>query len=155
MATRLEKPHTLTDVLSQGKLKTLQDQLDYQQQLNNLVNACLDAPLRHQVRVSHYQGGVLTLSTHSSSLASQLRYLNRIYLQRLHLHDEFCDLTRIQISHIPMAGADLTPTTRLKTPPRRLSLQSAKYLQALAEDMGEGEVSEALYRLASHAVQPT
>jgi hypothetical protein len=148
---RLRKTHALTAIMSQGKLKALQDQLGHLDRLNTLLALHLDRQFCLHVKITSYKEGVLTLGTDNSSLASQLRYLSRIYLPQLKQHDEFCDLTRIHVSITPTNGQLTAPRQRKKAPRNQLSPQAAAHLTMLADALGGGEVSEALYRLASRA----
>jgi hypothetical protein len=148
---RLEKTSTLTEVLAQGPLSNLRQRSDLTAQLDKLLGFYLDQRLRQLVHAAAYQNGVLTLTCDNSTVAGQLRYLSRIYIQQLRQHGEFCDLKRIT-AVITNATSVFRPAKALQPPLRRLSPETAELLAGLSTDLGEGEVSEALRRLARHAV---
>lgn len=146
---RQEKTVTLTEIIKQGALASLRERSGLIHRLDTLLGFYLDERLRQLVRVAAYQDGTLVLACTNSTVAGQLRYLSRIYMQQLRQHGELCELVRI---HAVIGRA--TPASRpAKTgkPLRRLSPATAELLTALSEDLGRGEVSEALRRLARHA----
>lgn len=146
---RLEKTATLTEIITQGPLAELRERTGHVARLDALLGFYLDARLRRLVRVASYQEGILVLAASNSTVAGQLRYLSRIYMQQLRQHREFCELRRIQA-----VTAATTPASRppKKAQPRlrRLSAETAELLTSLSEGLGPGEVSEALRRLARH-----
>jgi hypothetical protein len=145
---RFQKTSTLTEILAQGKLASLQQHSSRIDRLDSLLGFYLDQRLRHMVQVTAYQDGTLILACANSTVAGQCRYLSRIYMQQLRQHGEFCELKRI--------NAVISPTTPANRPRqgqerlRRLSPATAELLQSLSEDLGSGEISEALQRLARH-----
>lgn len=143
---RKEKLSTLTELLAQGRLGSLRERSSHIERLDSLLGFYLDQRLRQQVQVAGYQEGTLLLTCTNSTVAGQLRYLSRIYMQQLRQHTEFCDLGRIKAVIAPGTALPARPAQRL----RRLSPATAELLQALSEDLGEGEISEALQRLARH-----
>ncbi|MCC2636696.1 MAG: hypothetical protein K0Q68_415 [Moraxellaceae bacterium] len=143
---RKEKLSTLTELLAQGRLGSLRERSSHIERLDGLLGFYLDQRLRQQVQVAGFQEGTLLLTCTNSTVAGQLRYLSRIYIQQLRQHAEFCDLGRIKAVIAPGAPSPARPAQRL----RRLSPATAELLQALSEDLGGGEISEALQRLARH-----
>lgn len=143
---RLAKTSTLTEVLAQGRLAPLQESSSLIRRLDALLGFYLDQRLRQSVQVAGYQEGTLVLACSNSTVAGQLRYLSRIYMQQLRQHGEFCDLRRIKavISHT--TPVQKQTGTRL----RRLSPATAALLESLSSELGSGEISEALRRLARH-----
>ena len=146
---RLEKTSTLREVLAQGGLSPLQHRSGLITRLDTLLGFYLDQRLRQLVKVTSYQQGILTLTCNNSTVAGQLRYLSRIYMQQLRQHSEFCELKRIQ-AVIGTATLTSRPRKVSQPPLRRLSPATAELLTSLSTDLGEGEVSEALRRLARH-----
>lgn len=145
---RLKKTSTLTEIIAQGPLGSLRERSGLIHKLDTLLGFYLDVRLRQMVHVASYQEGALTLACTNSTVAGQLRYLSRIYMQQLRQHGEFCELKRI----IAVTGS-ATSTSRPPKPDRplpRLSPATAELLTSLSEDLGSGEVSEALRRLARH-----
>ncbi|HEX4869847.1 MAG TPA: DciA family protein [Moraxellaceae bacterium] len=143
---RHEKTTTLSDILAQGRLGSLRERSSRIERLDTLLGFYLDQRLRQQVRVAGYQDGTLVLACANTTVAGQLRYLSRIYMQQLRQHAEFCDIGRIKAVIAPASPAAGKP----RKPPRRLSPATADLLRALSEDLGGGEISEALQRLARH-----
>lgn len=143
---RFQKTSTLTEILSQGKLATLKERSGLMQRLDTLLGFYLDPRLRQLVQVAAYQDDTLVLCCANSTAAGQCRYLSRIYMQQLRQHSEFCELRRISVV---IAPATLT-TARQGQRLRRLSPATAELLTALSNDLGSGEISEALRRLARH-----
>lgn len=143
---RHEKTSSLTEILSQGRLGSLRERSSRVERLDTLLGFYLDQRLRQQVRVAGYQDGTLVLACANTTVAGQLRYLSRIYMQQLRQHAEFLDLGRIKAVIAPAAPG----ATRPRKPPRQLSPTAAGLLKALSEDLGGGEISEALQRLARH-----
>lgn len=143
---RLEKTATLTDILAQGRLGALKERSGRLHRLDTLLGFYLDQRLRQLVQVAGYQDGTLVLACTNSTVAGQLRYLSRIYMQQLRQHAEFCDIKRINAVIAPSGPA----SRRSPGPPRRLSPAAAELVRSLAEDLGGGEISEALQRLARH-----
>lgn len=143
---RLEKTSTLTEILAQGRLGSLKERSSRLHRMDTLLGFYLDARLRQQVQVAGYQDGTLVLACTNSTVAGQLRYLSRIYMQQLRQHAEFCDIKRINavLSPSPPTGRRQGQT------PRHLSPATAELLKDLADDLGGGEISEALQRLARH-----
>lgn len=146
---RLEKTATLTEILAQGNLHALKKRSGLISQLDMLLGFYLDQRLRQWVQVASYHEGTLTLACSNSTIAGQLRYLSRIYMQQLRQHGELCDLKRINAVIKPATQA--SRSSALRHPPlRKLSQATAELLSTLSEDLGRGEVSEALRRLARH-----
>lgn len=143
---RLKKTSALTEILTQGKLASLQERSSHIDRLNTLLGFYLDQRLREMVQVAAYQDGVLILACANTTVAGQLRYLSRIYIQQLRQHGEFCELKRINAVILPTAPTQ----TRKKQRLRRLSPATANLLRSLSDDLGSGEISDALRRLASH-----
>lgn len=148
MANRLRKTTRLDEVLRQDSLAAYTRAAGELARLDEIVGLYLDTQLNRVVRVASYREGTLTLATANSSAAGQLRYLSRIHLQRLRQHDEFCGLLRIKVVSTP---PDPSSQERPAHPLQRLSPETGSLLRDLAESLGQGEVSEALRRLASHA----
>lgn len=151
---RFQKTSTLTEIITQGPLRALRERSGLIARLDSLLGFYLDERLRHQVRVASYHEGTLTLAAGNSTVAGQLRYLSRIYMQQLRQHSEFCELKRIHAVIGPSATDRPAPQTR-QPPLRRLSPQTAEMLNCLSDDLGGGEVSEALRRLARHVEKLT
>lgn len=150
---RLEKTSTLTEILAQGNLNSLKERSGLIKQLDTLLGFYLDQRLRQWVQVASYHEGTLALACSNSTIAGQLRYLSRIYMQQLRQHGEFCDLKRINAVIKPAILAS-HGSALSHTPLRRLSPATAELLSTLSDDLadeqGSGEVSEALRRLARH-----
>lgn len=146
---RLEKTSTLTEILAQGNLNALKKRSGMLGQLDMLLGLYLDERLRQWVQVASYHEGTLTLACSNSTIAGQLRYLSRIYMQQLRQHGELCELKRINAVIKP---ATLTSRSKMLSHPplRKLSPATAELLSTLSDDLGRGEVSEALRRLARH-----
>jgi len=149
MAKRLEKPSALNEILVTGVLSGLRQRTEQLQRLDDILALYLDRNLRSLVRVAGYADGTLTLACGNSSLAGQLRYLSRIYMQQLRQHSEFCALGRIRVVS-EMAKRASAPAVERPLP--RLSAETGALLAALADSLEGGEVSEALRRLARHAL---
>lgn len=147
---RQEKTVTLTEIIKQGALASLRERSGLIQRLDTLLGFYLDARLRQLVRVASYQDGTLVLTCTNSTVAGQLRYLSRIYMQQLRQHGELCELVRIH-AVIGRPTPASSPSRASAQPLRRLSPATAKLLLNLSDDLEGGEVSEALRRLARHA----
>lgn len=150
---RQEKTVTLTEIIKQGALASLRERSGLIHKLDTLLGFYLDARLRQLVHVASYQDGTLVLACTNSTVAGQLRYLSRIYMQQLRQHGELCELVHIHavIGRPTPASSAVRKTTQ---PLRRLSPATAELLLHLSEDLEGGEVSEALRRLARHAKTP-
>ncbi|MFN3586869.1 MAG: DciA family protein [Moraxellaceae bacterium] len=149
MAKRLEKPSALNEILATGALSTLRQHTERLQRLDAILGLYLDSHLRPQVQVAGYAEGILTLTCGNGSLAGQLRYLSRIYMQQLRQHAEFCALDRIRVVS-GVARTTMPPARERTVPP--LSAEVGALLTAAADSLAGGEVSEALRRLARHAL---
>lgn len=143
---RLEKTSTLTEILAQGRLGPLKERSSRLHRMDTLLGFYLDQRLRQVVQVAGYHEGTLILACTNTTVAGQLRYLSRIYMQQLRQHAEFCDIKRITAVLSPSPPASRRP----KPAPRQLSPATAELLKDLADDLGGGEISEALQRLARH-----
>lgn len=150
---RLEKTSTLTEILAQGNLNSLKKRSGLISQLDVLLGFYLDQRLRQWVQVASYHEGTLTLACSNSTIAGQLRYLSRIYIQQLRQHNELCELKRINAVIKPSILASRSAPV-IHPPLRKLSPATAELLSALSDDLadklGRGEISEALRRLARH-----
>lgn len=144
---RQEKTSTLTEILAQGRLGSLRERSGRLERMDAVLGFYLDQRLRSQVHVAGYQDGSLVLACSNSTVAGQLRYLSRIYMQQLRQHAEFCDLGRIKA--VITAPTGVKP--RQPRPLPRLSEATGHLLTELAADIGDPEISEALQRLARHA----
>ncbi len=151
---RQEKTVTLTEIINQGKLASLRERSGLIHKLDTLLGFYLDERLRQLVRVASYQDGTLTLTCTNSTVAGQLRYLSRIYMQQLRQHGELCELVRIQAVIGRPTPASSAAVRKSPQAPRRLSPATAELLLHLSEDLEGGEVSEALRRLARHVKTP-
>lgn len=90
--------------------------------------------------------GVLTIATDHATTASQLRYLQRVLIQQLHMHAEFSSLQRLRIIVSPAAVP--APRRQAKDLPK-LSRNTVNHLLQTAESSGIAEISSILKRLAS------
>lgn len=151
---RQEKTVTLTEIINQGALASLRERSGLINRLDTLLGFYLDARLRQLVRVASYRDGTLTLTCTNSTVAGQLRYLSRIYMQQLRQHGELCELVRIHAVIGRPTPASSAVARKTSQPLRRLSPATAELLLHLSEDLEGGEVSEALRRLARHAKTP-
>jgi hypothetical protein len=145
---RFQKTSTLTEILAQGKLGSLQQRSSFIERLDTLLGFYLDQRLRQLVQVTAYQEGTLVLACANSTVAGQCRYLSRIYMQQLRQHRELCELRRISVVTAPTTPANRARSGQPRL--RRLSPATAELLQSLSDDLGSGEISEALRRLARH-----
>lgn len=147
MANRLKKTTRLAEILDQDSLAAYKQTAHDLARLQEILGLYLDTQLNRVVHVASWKDGTLTLATPNSTAAGQLRYLSRIHLQRLRQHDEFCGLLRIKV-----VSSQTTPPSREKpaSPLQRLSPETAGLLLELADSLGQGEVSEAVRRLARH-----
>lgn len=148
MANRLRKTARLTEILNQDTLAAYTQTAQHLARLNEILGLYLDTQLSRVVHVTSWKDGTLTLATANSTAAGQLRYLSRIHVQRLSQHDEFCGLLRIKVVSAP---SDPSSREKPAAPLQRLSPETGALLRELAESLGQGEVSEALCRLARHA----
>lgn len=148
MAKRLQKTVRLGEVLNQDSLAAFTHAAQGLTRLSDILGLYLDTQLSRVVQVAAYKDGTLTLATANSAAAGQLRYLSRIHLQRLRQHDEFCGLVRIRVVS---ASPERASREKPPVPPRHLSPQTGALLNELADALGQGEVSEAIRRLATHA----
>ncbi|MGH8492382.1 MAG: DciA family protein [Moraxellaceae bacterium] len=146
---RQEKTVTLTEIIKQGALASLRERSGLIHKLDTLLGFYLDERLRQLVRVASYQDGTLVLACTNSTVAGQLRYLSRIYMQQLRQHGELCDLVRIH-AVIGRPTSTIPAVHKTGQALRRLSPATAELLLHLSEDLEGGEVSEALRRLARH-----
>jgi hypothetical protein len=147
MANRLRKTARLSEILTQDSLAAYKQTAQDLARLNEILGLYLDTQLSRVVHVASWKDGTLTLATANSTAAGQLRYLSRIHLQRLRQHDEFCGLLRIRVvSTSPNPALPDKPAAPLP----RLSPKTGELLRELAESLGQGEVSEAVRRLARH-----
>ena len=146
---RQEKVSTLTEIFTQGTLGNLHERSCLVTQLETLLSFYLDSRLRQLVKIAAYQNGNLILACTNSTAATHFRYLNRVYIQQLRQHHEFCEL-----QYIRTVVLSSTPTHSMKmtqAPLEKLSPTTARLLTSLANELGEGEISEALRRLARHS----
>lgn len=148
MANRLQKTARLADILEKDSLASYKQTAQALARLNDILGLYLDTQLNRVVQVASYRDGTLTLATANSSAAGQLRYLSRIHVQRLRQHDEFCGLLRIKVVSAP---PDYEVREKPANPLQPLSPETGELLNELAKSLGQGEVSEALIRLARHA----
>ena len=88
---RLEKTATLTEIISQGALASLRERSGLITRLDTLLGFYLDERMRQLVHVASYQEGTLVLTCTNSTVAGQIRYLSRIYMQQLRQHGELCE----------------------------------------------------------------
>jgi hypothetical protein len=146
---RQEKVSTLTDILAQGRLGGLRERSCHLNRLDTLLSFYLDGRLRPLIQVAAYQDETLTLACANSTVAGQLRYLGRIYIQQLRQHDELRALKRIRAVTLPATSVILTPKTT-RPPLKKLSPTTAGLLLSLSDGLGGGELSEALRQLARH-----
>lgn len=146
---RLEKTSTLAEIIAQGTLGDLQARSGLAARLDALLGFYLDQKMRGLVQVASYREGTLTLACSNGTVAGQLRYLSRIYMQQLRQHGEFCDLKRISAVIQPASRQFGSGCRHPRL--RRLSPATGRLLSSLSDDLGSGEVSEALRRLARHA----
>lgn len=107
----------------------------------------LDERLRALCRITSFRQGNLTLATSQTTVASQLRYLSRIYTQQLRQHEEFRELKQIRVIALASAAGNYR---RPPKPLPRLSADTVGLLQETAALLEDPEISGALERLARH-----
>lgn len=126
-----------------GSLRSLQPHMERLEKLTQLVNPLL--PATGSWKVASFEQGVLCLATNQHTIASQLRYMQLQYIERLSAIPEFEGLHRIKVI------VEVEPKPRHvvhdRLPP--LTSDTKQLLDEAASLFDDPELSQALKRLAS------
>lgn len=137
---------TLASLLRTDHLASLETKTRSLARLNFILENYLERELRSLCKVGALEGNTLTLITPSSTAATRLRYLSRLYLQQLRQHEEMRHLERIRVKVIAGDETNCPP----QRPVRQLSQAGVTALSEAAESLNDPELSPALRRLARH-----
>ncbi len=96
-------------------------------------------------QVAGLTGPVLTIAAPNHTAAAQLRYLQRQYLAALNALPDFKQVQQIRVLVIP--PVQLRTTQLPKLPP--LTEDTRHYMQLVADQLSNAELSEAVRRLAT------
>ena len=126
-----------------GSLRSLQSHLERLEKLTQLVNPLL--PTAGSWKVASFEQGVLCLATDQHTTASQMRYMQLQYIERLSAIPELQGLHRIKVI------VEIQPKPRSavhdRLPP--LTEGTKQLLDEAASLFDDPELSQALKRLAS------
>lgn len=126
-----------------GSLRSLQQQLARLEQLTQLAKPILPSTVAWQI--ASFEQGVLCIATEQHAAASQLRYLQLQYVERLSAIPEFAGIHRFKVI------VEVQPKPRISggegLPP--LSPESRQVLNEAASLFSDPEISEVLRRIAS------
>lgn len=143
---------SLTDVLQRPAIARWQRRFAISATHETIWRSVLDDSLRSSCRLYSYHQGVLTVAVYHATAASQLRYLNRILIQQLKLHDAFSTLTSLRTLMKPApTSPEVKAIIRPKRKPLRISKDSANHLISVAESISDAELSKKLRNLARHS----
>lgn len=149
---RMRKVASLGDVISSKRFASVYDTASKLNRLEAILGLYLDQTLRAACHISSFADGDLTLVTPHPTVASQLRYLSRIFMQQLRTHGEFGSLKRIKVlAYAPVVGGPSRPPK----PRMQLSRETAALLRDTAVMLDDPEISGALERLARHGDDPS
>ncbi len=141
----MAKPRTVNQLLHSGPtLRELHRRLDAQERLLGLVRGLLPEPLDRHCLAAQQQRGRLLLHTDSSAWASRLRYLSRDL--RAKLRDKGILVQKVEVRVF------IDSPARRRPPGRRchLSRDSARLIEATADEIRDADLRAALKRLCRH-----
>lgn len=144
---RYRSPTQLSEILSRSPLSRIHRSNELRRSHETVWQNQIDSTIRSSCRLHVLREGTLTIAADHQTVASQLRYLSRIIVQQLRCHAEFRDLQRLRVIVRPAPPA---PKRQAKALPR-LSQNTARHLQDVADSLGKSELSERLRALARHA----
>ncbi len=141
--TPLKPDGSVTDKNKPKGLRLLQTHIEHLKQLTELVRPYL--PADQDWQVVGLQRQTLSLATTHHTAASQLRYLQTLYLKQLKTEPVFAQLTRLRVVVVQ-------PVSRVQIQHRPLPPLSKAARETLIESaslFNDGELSETLLRMAS------
>lgn len=148
---RMRKTASLGEIMISKNFASVRRTTRKLARLNEIFAVYLSAELKSVCHIAAFEEGVLVVVTDHLAVASQLRYLSRIYLQQLQQHPELEGLKRLNVS---LARQSAGPVKKAK-PPIFLSPGTISLLEETARELGDPEISGALLRLASHGRDPS
>ncbi len=138
-------------------MKDLRQQEVENAQLCVLWERQVNAPLVNHVRPVLYEKKTLHVNADSPAWASRARYQAREMIVRLRREKYFKDITRIEAKVKPKGGLDretllsmARPRDAQRPPAKPIPTEAAKLISALAKDVMDPKLREALERLATH-----
>lgn len=143
---RNQRPVKLDEIIGGSRFGALSRSNELRAAHDALWRQVVAEPIRSSCRLVLMREGVLTIATDHATTASQLRYLQRVLIQQLHMHAEFSSLQRLRIIVSPAAVP--APRRQAKDLPK-LSRNTVNHLLQTAESSGIAEISSILKRLAS------
>ncbi len=140
------RPQTVFELLQANTTALSRLQFNAQKLTNaqQMLDRCLQPPLRGQLQVVRYERGQLLLHVASGSWLQRARFSREQILHGLR-QAGMTDLRGLELLVRPRAAPPLTPPAPLF--PRHLSSASGERLQQLGENLG-GSLGAALQRLA-------
>jgi hypothetical protein len=116
-----------------------------QQELLDRVRSMLQPPLDQHCQAAVINAGQLLLYTDSPAWSSRLRFFSRQLGNRLRQANLPVDSIVIRVMIMP------TSRRRERTSPRNLSSANAALIQAVADEISDPKLSDALKRLGKHS----
>jgi len=111
--------------------------------LEDMILQHLDMELRPRCQLVTIRDNTLVLQTESAAWATRLRFQQGALLQQLQQIPVLSKLTKILVK--------VRPQAKIAKPPQRakpISADNAEHVKAVAEGLGDDELSRALKRLA-------
>lgn len=141
-------PKELRVYLNQLTTRYLSHDADVQllRQREQAWQACVDAGVARHVRPVFLRDGRLTLHADSSLWLNKLSQQQQALIKRLRGHAAFAAVRELHLRVVPLGGAAAGR-------PRSLSLtrSAARVLESAAADMDDGDLAQALRKLAATA----
>jgi len=117
--------------------------------LDRAVHPLLGEPLARHCRVANLRRDTLVLQVDSPAWAARLRYQTPALLKSLHGSDPASGLDGLRDIEVKIAPpAEPRPARAMRAAP--MSADSARLIEAVAEDTADGALRSALRRLARH-----
>ena len=116
--------------------------------IDHAVMSILPSMLADNCQARSYNNNILTLTTHSSAVATQLRFNTPNILSRLKKHLLFKDILRIEIKVVATSKNILQPQPKSQSSRPPVSSPNCKLLENTANNIDSTPLAESLRHLA-------
>lgn len=141
-------PKELRVYLNQLSTRYLSSDADVQllRQREQAWQACVDASIARHVHPVFLRDGRLTLHADSSLWLNKLSQQQQALIKRLRTYAAFASMRELHLRVVPRGNAVAVQPRSLK-----LTESAARVLESAAGDVGDGDLAQALRRLAATA----
>ena len=143
----MSSPKTIAGIVSKiDQLKQLVDTAEALTRLDRVFQGCLPSKFTGHVHLAAVRDGCAIVQAESSAWATELRYITPQLLQSMSENAEFNGIKSIRVRKRQAELEAVQPKREV-----RISAEAAADMNAMADQLSDGDLGEALKKLAKRA----